>query len=152
MEAVREATRPDLVPLRALLEAGRAELAERRGGELVEAPAWARDEGLAGLLGRHDARVLVGTIDGVVVAGAVCRTVEDLPGGRRGVFDACYVDPGARGIGLGRLLLDDALDWFRHAGCRGVEGHALPGDREAKAFFESGGFTARLLTMYRPLG
>jgi GNAT superfamily N-acetyltransferase len=54
-------------------------------------------------------------------------------------------------VGLGRLLLDTALVWFRAEGCTGVDGSALPGDRDAKQFFESAGFKARLLVMHLSL-
>jgi GNAT superfamily N-acetyltransferase len=67
------------------------------------------------------------------------------------MLDACYVEPGARGVGLGRLLLDTTASWLAARGCRGVDGVALPGDREAKNFYESAGFKARLLTMHREL-
>ena len=68
------------------------------------------------------------------------------------MLDACYVEPGARGVGLGRLLLDAAVAWLEAQGCPGVDGVALPGDRAAKSFYESAGFKARLLTMHRALG
>ena len=72
-------------------------------------------------------------------------------GERRGVLDVCFVEPGAREGGLGQLLLEHALDWFRARRCTGVDGTALPGDRAAKQFYESAGFKARLLVMHLPL-
>jgi GNAT superfamily N-acetyltransferase len=68
------------------------------------------------------------------------------------VLEACYVESGARGVGLGHLLVDAAVSWFGDQGVEGVDGTALPGDRLAKNFFESAGFKARMLTMYRTLG
>ena len=67
------------------------------------------------------------------------------------MLDACFVEEGARAVGLGRLLLDACLSWLAAQGCDGVDGPALPGDRAAKNFYEGAGFKARLLTMYRPL-
>jgi hypothetical protein len=49
------------------------------------------------------------------------------------------------------LLLDTAVTWLEDHRCQGVDGIALPGDRAAKNFFESAGFKARMLTMYREL-
>jgi GNAT superfamily N-acetyltransferase len=96
--------------------------------------------------------VLVGTVDGAVVGFALGR-VEDRGGhGRQGLLDACYVEPMARGVGVGRLLLDTVVAWLEGQGCLGVDGTALPGDRGAKNFFEAAGFKARMLTMHRPLG
>ena len=129
-----------------------------RGGSLLVQPTVdaSGDGGLAGrlpqLLGDDTCLVLVGTIDEVVTGFALCH-VEDLADqGRRGILDACYVEPGARGVGVGRLLLDTAVTWLEDHRCQGVDGTALPGDRAAKNFFESAGFKARVLTMYRELG
>jgi GNAT superfamily N-acetyltransferase len=55
-------------------------------------------------------------------------------------------------VGLGRLLLESSVSWLEQSGCRDMDGVALPGDREAKNFYEAAGFKARLLTMHRPLG
>ena len=93
----------------------------------------------------------MGTLDDVVVAFAVSTVGEDGRGVRRGRLDACFVEEGARGVGVGRLLLDRSLAWMAEQGCAGVDGTALPGDRGAKSFYESAGFKARLLTMHRPL-
>ena len=158
MESVRVASLDDdsrLVELCAELVAG---ISAQRGGPLLIDPGLDEPTGaaLAGrlrlLLDRPDSLVLVGTLDEVVVGLAVS-TVQQIAGrGRRGVLGACYVEPGARGVGVGRLLLDRALSWFEECGCDGVDGTALPGDRESKNFYESAGFRARMLTMHRHLG
>jgi GNAT superfamily N-acetyltransferase len=93
---------------------------------------------------------LVGTLDDWVAAVALCR-VDDGVGGRRGVLDVCFVEPGAREVGLGHLLLERSLEWFGTQQCDGVDGTAFPGDRMAKSFFESAGFKARLLLMHRAI-
>jgi GNAT superfamily N-acetyltransferase len=72
--------------------------------------------------------------------------------GLRGILDACFVETGARGVGVGRLLLDAVLSWVEARGAHGMDGTALPGDRAAKNFYESAGFKARLLTMHRDFG
>ncbi|HEX3981188.1 MAG TPA: GNAT family N-acetyltransferase [Acidimicrobiales bacterium] len=158
MESVRVAGLDDdsrLVQLCAELVAG---VSAQRGGPLLIDPALDEPTGaaLAGrlrpLFDRPDGLVLVGMLDGVVVGFAVS-TIEEMAGrSRRGILGACYVEPGARGVGVGRLLLDRSLSWFEDHGCDGVDGTALPGDRGAKNFYESAGFRARLLTMHRPLG
>ena len=93
--------------------------------------------------------MLVGTLDGVVTGFACGHVLEPGRGVRRGMLDACYVEPEARGVGLGHRLLEAALAWFEERGVTGIDGTALPGDRQAKNFFESAGFKARMLTMYR---
>ena len=90
---------------------------------------------------------LVGLLDDWTAGAALCRV--DVAGDvRRGVLDMCFVEPGAREIGLGQLLLERSVAWFRAQGCAGVDGTAFPGDRGAKQFFESAGFKARLIVMH----
>jgi GNAT superfamily N-acetyltransferase len=158
MESVRVASGDDhsrLVQLCAELVAG---VTSQRGGPLLIDPALDEPSGtaLAGrlslLLDRSDSLVLVGTLETVVVGLAVSVTEEIAGHGRRGTLGACYVEPAARGVGVGRLLLDRSMAWFGQQGCTGVDGSALPGDRAAKSFYESAGFRARLLVMHRDLG
>jgi GNAT superfamily N-acetyltransferase len=132
-------------------------LQEVRGGALFSrretglvAKALMRPGGLDRLLADSRRRVLVGTVDGAVVGMAVGR-IEAVGETGLGLIDACYVEPEARGVGVGRALVDDLLAWFRSSGCRGVDVTALPGDRETKNFLEGSGFKARLLTMHQSL-
>ena len=157
MEGVRTATVDDAERIGRLSEEFLAGVASSRGGSLLMGGAAgppggaALAERLPELVGDADRLVLVGTIDGAVTGFALCHLEEGGGRGGRGVLDACYVEPGARGVGVGRLLLDTALAWMGEQGCTGVDGTALPGDRGAKNFFESAGFKARRLTMYRSL-
>jgi GNAT superfamily N-acetyltransferase len=157
MEAVRPATSDDESRLRALAGELSAGLVAQRGGRLLFAsdPSAADGTGMADRLteavGAPGRLVLVGTLDGVVTGFAWCTVVEHRDRDRRGVLEACYVEPAARGVGLGHLLADAAMAWLEGQGATGVDGIALPGDRQAKNFFESSGFKARMLTMYRPL-
>jgi len=94
----------------------------------------------------------VGTIDDTVIGFGFGR-VEELADGRPlGVIDELFVEPGARGIGVGEALLEALVEWFDAEGCIGVDALALPGDRATKNFFEGSGFTARLLVMHRRPG
>ncbi|GIU87784.1 MAG: hypothetical protein KatS3mg009_2299 [Acidimicrobiia bacterium] len=154
MEGARPARSDDVPALVRLARALRAELVPQRGGDL-----WARREArvapepaaLAALVERPDAAVVVGTIDGVVV-GYGTLEVEPLPDGTKlGVIGDLYVEPAARAVGVGESIASALLDAAAAAGCTGVDAHALPGNREAKNFFERAGFTARALVMHKPL-
>jgi GNAT superfamily N-acetyltransferase len=70
-------------------------------------------------------------------------------GSRLGVIEEIYVQPEARGVGVGELLVERSVAFCVEAGCSGVDAAALPGHRQAKNFFERAGFTARLLVMHR---
>ncbi len=124
-------------------------LFSRRETGLV-AKALLRPGGLDRLMADDRRRVLVGMIDEAVVGLAVGH-VDAVGETSLGIIDACYVEPEARGVGVGCALVDNLVAWFTSSGCRGVDVTALPGDRETKNFLEGSGFKARLLTMHRPL-
>lgn len=158
MESVRPATEDDHERLVALEAELVASVLARRGGPLLVGSALgggdegSGDDRLGPLLHRHDALVLVGALDLVVVGFAVSTYDTDGQGSRWGRLGACFVEEEARGVGVGRLLLEQSLAWMAEQGCAGADGAALPGDRGAKSFYEAAGFKARLLTMHRELG
>jgi GNAT superfamily N-acetyltransferase len=156
MESVRPATAGDRERLLVLADELVASVATQRGGPMLMGsapglPGPSFGEHLVPLLDRPDALVLVGALDEVVVGFAVTTYEVDAEGTRWGRLGACFVEAEARAVGVGRLLLERSLAWLGEAGCAGVDGTALPGDRAAKSFFESAGFKARLLTMHREL-
>jgi GNAT superfamily N-acetyltransferase len=154
---VRVATAEDLGGLRELLADFVGELTPRRGAALLLEPgietasALAAGDTLATVLEDPARRLSVAGPAGRPVGFVLCRLATSESGLPRGVVDACYVGPGERGSGLGKLLMDDAVAWFVAHGCDGVDGTAFPGDRQAKSFFEAAGFKARMLVMHRPL-
>jgi GNAT superfamily N-acetyltransferase len=92
------------------------------------------------------AHLMVGEYEGVVVGlGAVTATDS------RGFVECCYVETGARGVGVGTALMEAAVTWCSERGCDTVDALALPGDRTTKQRLEAAGFTARLLTLSRRL-
>lgn len=153
-EAVRPATHGDLPALARLADAARAELAAQKGGDVYirrEARRVPTAASLADDLAAGGRTVLAGTLDGAVVGYGVGHTVELVPEGLLGVVTDIYVEPEAREVGIGELLLDRLVAGFAEAGCAGVDVHALPGARETKNFFEGAGFTARLLVLHHRL-
>jgi len=101
---------------------------------------------------------LLGELDGVVV-GVLCLRVErDRRGstavGRAadsapavGLVELVHVEPEAREMGIGALLLTSAVEWCRAHGVGTVEAQALPGDRTTKRLLEASGFRTRMLRM-----
>ena len=96
--------------------------------------------------------VLAGTVDSEVVGYAVGRAETLRNGTTLGVVDDLFVDPEARGVGVGTAVMGQLLEWFSSQGCIGVDAPALPGARATKNFFEATGFTARLIVMHHRLG
>lgn len=150
-EACRPAEATDVTRIAELARTAIDELAPMRGGTVWkarEARQEPLEEGLAAVLDDADARMIVATIDGVVVGYAVAR-IEDLPEGSvLGVVDDIFVEQGAREIGLGELMIGDLMTWCDERKCIGMDAVALPGHRATKNFFEESGFTARKLVMH----
>ncbi|MGH9165287.1 MAG: GNAT family N-acetyltransferase [Acidimicrobiales bacterium] len=155
MDAARVATADDLPELVTLCRLGLAELGaqERGGGVFVarEARAEPVDASLAQALTDPAAIVVVGTFNDLVVGYGTGRSELLRDGRRLGVVDDVFVEIGARGIGVGEAVMAHLLGWFRQQGCDGVDSTALPGLRSTKNFFETAGFTARLIVMHHRL-
>jgi GNAT superfamily N-acetyltransferase len=143
VERVRRAGPQDSDRCRDLLATARAESATARGGDLLVPP----DADPSFWLDQPDRVLLVGLFDEVVVGLAAGRVAVD----RIGHVDCCYVETGARGVGVGESLIGGLLGWFGERGCAGVDALALPGDRSTKQLLESAGFKARLLVLHRRL-
>jgi GNAT superfamily N-acetyltransferase len=95
-------------------------------------------------------QLFVGEYEDALVGLAAVSTVT--AGERRsGLIECCYVEPEARGVGVGTALMDAAVAWCGAQGCNEVDALALPGDRATKQRLEAAGFTARLLTLNRRL-
>lgn len=167
MESVRTAAPGDLARCVELVAAAQTEAGTVRGGELLAVlgavPTAAH--GTPGTEGRSDPEalvdawasgdpsriLLVGVYEGVIVGVGTGHLVE---GQTRhvGRIDCCYVEPGARQVGVGGALINGLLDWFTERGCSDVDSVALPGDRATKQLLETAGFRARLLVLHRSLG
>ncbi len=157
MEGTRPARREDADRCGALCRSALEEVQRARGGALfvrretgLIAKALLRPGGLDRLLSDPRRRVVLGTVDDSVVGMAIGR-LDEVGETRLGIIDACYVEPAARGVGVGTALLDSVVTWFGASGCRGVDISALPGDRATKNLLEASGFKARLITMHRTL-
>jgi L-amino acid N-acyltransferase YncA len=142
--AVRPATPEDDVRIAALADDAIAEQVDSRGGRV-----WSQREALR--TPGPDGITLVGTIDEVVVGFAAVAVDELADGSRLGVVTSIFVDPGAREVAVGEALLDEVIAWCTARQCMGIDAHALPGNRQTKNFFETFGFTARLLVVHRSL-
>jgi GNAT superfamily N-acetyltransferase len=157
MESVRPAIRSDADTCASLSQKALGELSGIRGGSLFSrretgllAKAFLRPGGLDRLISDPRRLVLLGLIDDTAVGLAVARA-ENVGEAPFGVLDACYVEPEARGVGVGRMMLDASISWLEIKGCKALDAAALPGQRESKAFYEAAGFKARLITMHREL-
>ena len=153
-EAARPANSADVPRVAELARAAIAELTPTKGGGV-----WARRDArpepveatLTSALEDPDQLILAGTLDGVVVGYAAVRLENLRDGSRLGIIDDIYVEPEARGVGVGEALMESVVTWCRDRGCTGVDALALPGNRETKNFFETFGLVARAIVVHRPL-
>src|SRR4051812_46324642 len=151
MEGARLAHAGDSERLAELWEAARIELQDQRGALvfLQREGAGPGPDVMIGAEGHR--RVWVGTFEDVVV-GFLTAAVERLADGSRlGRIEQIYVEPEARAVAVGEEMLAAALAWLGVEGCVGVDAYALPGMRDTKNFFETFGFTARLLVVHHRL-
>ena len=153
MEVARPALASDRQACTRLLSQALVAAASMRGGS-----ALAGDATPVTLLERWtrpgDAvHLVVGEYEGVVVGILAVAASAKLGGnGQTGIIECCYVETGARGVGVGTAMMEAALEWCMAWGCADVDALALPGDRTTKQLLEAAGFTARLLTLSRRLG
>ena len=154
-EQARAATSQDAAAIVALATELRTRLNSERGGPLwiahdALAPPTVAD--LARRLTDHHVTTAVGTLDGHVLAYGLAHSEPVTRGtGVIGVIDELFVAEPARAVGLGETLLHELVRWCRAAGCSSIDATALPGDRQAKNFFEAAGFKARRLVMHTDL-
>ena len=137
-----------------LARTARTELEPLRGGKVFvarEARGEPLEAGFSAAVGAADQVVVVGTIDEVIVGYGTGRTEVLRDDSRLGVIDDLFVEDGFRDVGVGEALMEQLLEWFRAQRCDGVDAMALPGTRETKNFFETAGFTARLLVVHHRL-
>ena len=152
--AVRVATHADLDDLVRLDGLARAHLQPLRGGEMyllhTARPEPAAPSLLADL-DDVDRLVLVGTLGTVAVGYAVASIHQLADSTCAADVSELFVEPEARGVGLGHLLMSRLVQWATDRGCVGIDARAMPGDRDTKNFFESFGLVARALTVHRDL-
>jgi ribosomal protein S18 acetylase RimI-like enzyme len=101
-------------------------------------------------LGRRDAMLLVAELDGAVVGYAFVRmesaSLEELRGAGAWLHDL-YVDPAARGMAIGRLLVHAAIDAARGLGSDSLMLSVSPRNKPAQRLFEATGLRATMVEM-----
>jgi GNAT superfamily N-acetyltransferase len=153
METTRLAHEGDKAVCVALLSRALADVGAVRGGALLvggarEDELWTR--------WRHPdpthAILYVGEFHHAIVGLAAATTfTRHGTTVRSGRIECCYVEEGARGVGVGTALMESVVAWCTARDCGDIDALALPGDRHSKQRLEAAGFTARLLVLNRLL-
>lgn len=141
----RQAGHEDLDAIVELATLVVAELADERGG----ASLLFHDLGSVGdrstyqrALSLDEELLVVGTIDDIVVGYGLARQVRS-SASLVCMIDELVVHPSARAIGVGAEVLASLREWAVGSGCQAIECHVLPGNRNAKNFFERVGMVTR---------
>ncbi len=152
MSFARPAQSEDREMLDELLSSAKTELQTQRGGEIYMLTEVRKDfSNLETELESPSAAVVVGIFEDLVVGWGSAREYQIPAGPKIGKISELYVQPEARDIGVGEDILAALLDWVKAAGCQGVEGTALPGNREMKGIFERFGIKTRMLVVYKDI-
>jgi len=152
-ETTWPASSHDLSEVLLLSRSGRQAIEDARGGALWlerDAPPEPLEHTFQAAISDADSLLLVGAIDSVPV-GLLLVAIEVMDGRPLAVCRELYVAPDARGVGIGELMMNAAIEWATEHGAVGIEGYALPGDRATKNFFETFKMVARGIVVHRPL-
>jgi len=150
----RRATDQDLSELERLHGLAREHVGALRGGEVFlgrEVRPHPTTESLREDLEAKDRIVLLGCL-GDAPVGLAIAGIEDLHDGTRlAQVTELFVEPEARDVGVGAVLMRALIDWATGEGCDGIGSTVLPGDRASKNFFESFGLVARAIAVHKDL-
>lgn len=149
---MRHAVQSDHQVLQMLVEAARSELPDKKGGDVIHRlDKYSVDPVVRALEAIEDpsATVLLGAIDGTPVGYGLMTVGKVVDGTLHAVIEELYVDPGARAVGVGEVLIEALMADARSRGAIAIQSLALPGDRATKNFFESQGMVARSIMVHR---
>lgn len=152
MPEVRSAQLQDREILDALLQIAKTEISSQRGGKIyLETEIRSDFSNLAEEIKNPNTHILVGIYEDVIVGWGFAEIYTTDDDSKIARVRELFVQSEARGIGVGEELLSKLLDWATENKCSGIEGTALPGNREAKGIFERFGIKARMLTLYKDI-
>ena len=152
-ESARYAKQEDLDTFIFLHAMSRSLIATHKGGDY-----WLDNEALQNsgeslfteLQGAESRVCIIGLYDDYPVGFLIGET-HDLLGGIAVDIREIFVEPDARSVGVGEIMMESLSDWACMQSATHLTSRALPGDRALKNFFERYRITARLIEVVREL-
>ncbi len=122
-------------------------------------PLWPLADGLdepiaasfSKLMQDPESLLVIGEIDEVPLGFCWARSeplLAQAGGEQVGVIRLIFTEHEARGVGVGEAMILPVLEELRRRGHHLFDARVSPGHRYAKNFFESNGFSARLIVMH----
>lgn len=93
--------------------------------------------------------LLVARTDEGAIVGMLTLAIFRLPTGLRAWIEDVVVDESARRLGVGRVLLERALELAQDAGARSVDLTSRPSRQSARRLYDAMGFEERATTVFR---
>lgn len=152
--SVRPAEERDLGELVRLHGLARRHVAAERGGAILlgrEVRPEPVEESLLDDVRSDDRIVIIGSLGSAPVGLAVAELVALHDGSLVAHISELFVEPEARGVGVGNALMQHLAAWADERDCDGIGSTVLPGDRASKNFFEAHGLVARAIVVHRDL-
>lgn len=109
----------------------------------------APSRGVLGRLLAQPCAALLAALDGERIVGVLTLVWYDVPSGRKGWVEDVVVDAGERGRGVGRLLVEKALELARSEGVQHLMLTSNPARRAAHALYRTCGFEEVGSTLFR---
>ncbi len=93
--------------------------------------------------------IIVGRDESGTILGAMTLVLFRIPTGMRAWIEDVVVDDAARGMGVGRLVNERALEIAEEAGAKTVDLTSRPSREAANRLYQRMGFVARETNVYR---
>jgi ribosomal protein S18 acetylase RimI-like enzyme len=106
-------------------------------------------EELQAMVDSDASTIIVGRDESGTILGAMTLVLFRIPTGMRAWIEDVVVDDAARGMGVGRLVNERALEIAKEAGAKTVDLTSRPSREAANRLYQRMGFVARETNVYR---
>jgi ribosomal protein S18 acetylase RimI-like enzyme len=106
-------------------------------------------ETLTAIVENENSYLLVATNEASQIVGTLTLATFQIPSGRRAWIEDVVVSESARGEGIGRQLVENAIDVAREIGAKSIDLTSRPAREAANALYVAVGFELRTTNVFR---